>query len=227
MEATKIITIATQKGGAGKTTLATNLAVASAKAEYVTLLIDADARQKTALEWFQKRDDQENPLVMEAQDQTTLFKLLELAKEKGIDRIFIDTQGADTPLVNDAISRSDFCLMPCGSGGFDITAQRTTASVIKRLGKNGAFVITKAPPRGQEAKETKAILSGLGFNSPEQQTTNRKAYKDAAICSLSVIEYEPKGKAAREIEDLFKWLEKKLTVSPLLTDLQEGVITHG
>ncbi|MCP4366560.1 MAG: AAA family ATPase, partial [Deltaproteobacteria bacterium] len=195
MKVTKIITIATQKGGAGKTTLATNLAVASAKAGYITLLIDADAQQKTALEWFQKREDQENPVVLESQNQKTLFKLLELAEEKGIDRVFIDTQGADTPIVNDAISRSDFCLMPCGAGGFDITAQRTTAAVIKRLEKNGAFVITKALSRGQEAKETKAILSGLGFSSPEHQTTNLKAYKDAAICSLSVLEYEPKGKA--------------------------------
>jgi len=223
----KIITIATQKGGAGKTTLATNLAVASAKEDNITLLIDADAGQKTALEWFQKREDQNNPLVMEASDQKMLFKLLELAEEKGIDRVFIDTQGADTPLVNDAISRSDFCLMPCGSGGFDVPAQRTTASVIKRLGKNGAFIITKAHPRGQEAKETKAILSGLGFSSPEQQTTNLKVYKDAAICSLSVLEYEPNSKAAREIRNLFNWLEKKIATNPLLTDLKKGVSAHG
>jgi len=44
----KIITIATQKGGAGKTTLATNLAVASAMANKITLLIDADAGQKNS-----------------------------------------------------------------------------------------------------------------------------------------------------------------------------------
>ncbi len=227
MQKTKIITIATQKGGAGKTTLATNLAVASSKNGYVTLLIDADTRQKTAHEWFQKREDQENPLVMEVQNQTALFQLLELAKEKEINRVFIDTQGADTPLVNDAISRSDFCLIPCGSGGFDIAAQRTTASVIKRLKKNGAFVITKALPRGQEAKETKNILSGLGFSSPEHHTTNLKAYKDAAICNLSVLEYEPKGKAAKEIQDLFEWLEKKLTMNPLLTELKKEIIDNG
>ena len=149
----KIITIATQKGGAGKTTLATNLAVASAMANKITLLIDADAGQKTALEWFQKREDQNNPLVMEASDQNMLFKLL-----------------------------------------------------IRRLGKNGAFIITKAQARGQEAKETRIILSGLGFGSPEQQTTNLKVYKDAAICSLSVLEYDPKSKAAEEIKVLFKWI---------------------
>ena len=222
----KIITIASQKGGAGKTTLATNLVVASAEANNITLLIDTDTRQKTALEWFQKRENQDNPLVIEASDQETLLKILELTKRKKIDRVFIDTQGADTPLVNDAIAQADYCIMPCGSGGFDIPAQRITASVIKRLGKNAAFVITKALSRGQEAKETKTILLGLGFSSAEQQITNLKAYKDAAICNLSVLEYEPKGKAAEEIRALFSWLENRLVVNPLLTDLKGRISTY-
>ena len=114
-----------------------------------------------------------------------------------------------------------------GSGGFDVPAQRTTASVIRRLGKNGAFIITKAQARGQEAKETRLILSGLGFGSPEQQTTNLKVYKDAAICSLSVLEYDPKSKAAEEIKVLFKWLEKKIAINPLLIDLEKGVSENG
>lgn len=223
----RIITIATQKGGAGKTTLATNLAVASAKTGKITLLIDSDARQKTAHEWFEKREDQNNPLVMEALDQKVLFKILDLAKQKGVERVFIDTQGADAPLVNDAISRSDYCIMPCGSGGFDISAQRITASVVRKLKKKASFIITKAPSRGQEAKETRNILSGLGFSCAEQHTTNLKAYKDAAICGLSVLEYEPHGKAAREVRSVFEWLENKLIINPLLEDLKNEVSVDG
>ncbi|MEJ2742385.1 MAG: AAA family ATPase [Gammaproteobacteria bacterium] len=221
----KTITIATQKGGAGKTTLATNLAVASALDGNITLVIDADS-QKTAFEWFQKREDQNNPLVMDSPDQKTLFRILQLAEEKGVDRVFIDTQGANMPLVNDAISRADFCIMACGSGGFDIAMQRTTAAVVKRLEKNASFVVTKAPSRGQEAKETRTILSGLGFSSSDHQTTYLKVYRDAAICGLSVLEYEPNGKAAGEVKSLYRWLEKKLNVAPLLADLKEGVAEH-
>lgn len=117
--------------------------------------------------------------------------------------------------------------MPCGSGGFDVAAQRRTAAVVKRFGKDGAFIITKAPPRGSEAKETRAVLAGLGFSSPECQTTHLKAYKDAAICNSSVIEYEPEGKAAGEIRELFAWTEKRLRVNPMLDDLKNEAQANG
>jgi hypothetical protein len=52
-------------------------------------------------------------------------------------------------------------------------------------------------------------------------------YKDAAICSLSVLEYDPKSKAAEEIKVLFKWLEKKIAINPLLIDLEKGVSENG
>ena len=96
----KIITIATQKGGAGKTTIATNLSVASAMCNKITLLIDADSRQQTSLEWFAKRENKENPIVIEVENQKALFKILDLARSKKIDRVFIDTQGADALCVS-------------------------------------------------------------------------------------------------------------------------------
>ena len=220
----KIITIASQKGGAGKTTLATNLAIASSKSNKTTLLIDTDFRQRNSLNWFQKREEQDNPLVIEAGDQKTLFNIINLAKEKGVDRVFIDTKGSDEQLVNDAISQSDYCLITCGPGGFDVSSQGITASIAKRFRKKASFILSKAPARGQEGKETKAILAGLGFSSPEHQVTYLKAYRDAAMCGLSVLEYEPKGKASVEIKNLFEWLEKKLQVNPLLKDLEKGAL---
>jgi chromosome partitioning protein len=217
----KIITIATQKGGAGKTTLATNLATVSAKAGFLTLVIDADS-QKTALDWFNKRDNQQNPLVIAADNQTALEKMLHLAEQKSIERIFIDTQGANTELVNFAMLKADFSLLPCSAGGFDVGAQRTTAAALLQLKKQGAFIITKATTRGQELTETRAILHGLGLPISEHKTTFLKAYKDAAVFNSSVIELEPNGKAAAEILKLFEWLETKLKKNPLLEQLQQG-----
>jgi len=218
----KIITIATQKGGAGKTTLATNLAVAYSKTNKVIMIIDADARQQTATEWFNKRDDQENPIVITAKDLKSLKALLKLAKEKGIERVIIDTPGTEANLVNEAIKQADFCLIPCSIGGFDIGAQRSTALAIHELNQNkkSAFIITKTAPRGQETNDTKAILSGLGLPLSEHSTSNLKVYREAALRSSSVIELEPNSKAAGEIIAMTDWVEKKLNKSPLLETME-------
>ena len=217
----KIITIATQKGGAGKTTLAVNLATASAKANYISLVIDADSQQ-TALEWFNKRDNQKNPLVIGAANQEKLDSLLKLAKDKGIKRIFIDTQGANSELVNFSMLKADFCLLPCSAGGFDVGAQRTTAAAVLKLNKQAAFIITKTSSRGNELAETKAILSGLGVQISDYKTTFLKVYKDAAVLNSSVVELDPTGKAAKEILDIFNWLESKLEDNPLLEELKKA-----
>lgn len=219
----KIVAIATQKGGAGKTTLATNLAVAQARDGLLTLLIDADGRQKTALEWFRKRSNQENPIVIEAPDRESLMRLFDLASEKDIDRVIVDTPGVDSLLVNNAIAHANFVLMPCGPSGFDVSAQRITAAIVERLGKEAAFVITKALPRGKESQETRNVLSGLGFDSSDCQTTNLKDFRDAAVCGQSVLEYAPKGKAAREIRCLYEWLESKLEGRRLLDEFKREI----
>lgn len=217
------ISIATQKGGAGKTTLATNLSVASARSGLLTLLVDADFRQRTAMEWFRKRHDQRNPLVVGIKDRQSLMNLLEAARRKNINRTYIDTPGGDIPLVNDAILHSDYVLMPCGPAGFDVSAQRVTAGIVERLGKSGSFVITKTLPRGQEGIETEKVLRGLGFDSAVPHITNLKDFRDAAICSQSVIEYGPKRRAAKEIGGLFEWVEGRLDQGTLLHELTTEV----
>ena len=97
----KITTIATKKGGAGKTTLATNLAVSSANAGFKTLIIDTDVGQRTALNWFNMRENRGNPLVVSPENIEKLNELIDAAQER-IDRVFIDTQGAENDLGNAA-----------------------------------------------------------------------------------------------------------------------------
>lgn len=223
----KIISIATQKGGAGKTTIATNLAVALTKGgRNNVLIIDADSKQKTAIDWFNKRTHSENPIAIECDSQTSLEKVVSIAEGKGINFIVIDTQGADTNLVNAVIKSSDFTLIPCKSGGFDVGAQRATAAAIKKLEKNAAFVITQAPSRGREVDETKSILRGLGLPICDHHTSLLKAYKDAALFSSSVIEDNPKSKASSEIKSICKWLEKALERNKLLESIKEEAV-HG
>jgi len=218
----KIISITTQKGGAGKTTLATNLAIAASQKGKITLLLDADSRQLTALEWYKRRENKENPIVIEIKDQASLDKMIIAAKEKGVDTIIIDTQGAQTNLTNHVMSVSDFCIVPCKSGGFDIGAQRSTAITLQKLKKDAAFVVTQAPTRGQEVAETKTILNGLGLTIYKDQISLLKAYKDAALFSSSVIEDNKDKKAILEISNLYKWVIKQIKDLEKVKELQEA-----
>ena len=221
----KIITIATQKGGAGKTTLATNLSVASANANFTTLLVDADPRQRTALDWFNTREQQENPIVLDAEDHASLDRIINLARQKGIDRVFVDTQGAESNLANQAISVANIVLVPCSSSGFDLSAQRSTGATIQRLKKDASIILTKCPPTGrQEVEEAKTVLSGLGIHINENKTVYRKDYRESAKYSSSVIEDNPEGKAAAEVKKIFSWLESRLNNKVLLNELKEGVL---
>lgn len=222
----KIVTIHTQKGGAGKTTLATNLCFASAKSGFLTLLIDADPKQKTALEWFNKREDKENPIVLGADDQNAVDKLIEKAKTLGIEMVFIDTQGAETNFSNHTMKVADIVLIPCSSSGFDIVAQRATGAAVQRLKKDASIILMKCPPTGHsEVNEAETVLSGLGIHINQNRTVYRKDYKEAAKYSSSVIEDNPEGKAALEIHKIFNWLDNHLNGNNILNEMKEA--TNG
>src|SRR3954447_17083827 len=84
----KIISLVCQKGGAGKTTIATNLAVLAERAGFPTVLFDLDPRA-TAVRWGDKRDGKPPDVV--AAQALRLGKLLDDAKRQGAGLAIIDT----------------------------------------------------------------------------------------------------------------------------------------
>src|SRR3954471_9078149 len=88
MELVKIISMVCQKGGAGKTTIATNLAVLAEKAGYPTVLLDLDP-QATAAKWGDKREGAPPDVV--AAQAGRLEKLLSSARDQGAALAILDT----------------------------------------------------------------------------------------------------------------------------------------
>src|SRR3954447_16444308 len=84
----KIISVVCQKGGAGKTTIATNLAVLAERAGYPTVLFDLDP-QATAAKWGDKRDGTPSDVV--AAQAGRLGRLLEEVRQQGAGLVIIDT----------------------------------------------------------------------------------------------------------------------------------------
>jgi chromosome partitioning protein len=200
-----VFSFVTQKGGSGKTTLAINCAVASMLDKKRVVIFDMD-EQGTAENWYQDREAEE-PLLVKVK-ATELKQALEGAKSKNFEVVIIDTPGRDEPATASAIRLSDFCVIPCRPSPADMKATPPTVETIRRLSKPAAFVLTQTPARSFRIREAQTGLSVLGMVAPVF-IVSRNAYQDAQGAGLGVLEFEPEGKAAQEIKELWTWLTKK------------------
>ncbi len=202
----KVISFVTQKGGSGKTTLTINCAIAAIKENKKVLILDMDA-QGTAELWYQDREEEYPNLVKISAKE--LEKAIILAKNQKFDWVLIDTPGRDEPAQATAIKLSDFCIIPCRPSPADMKATPPTSETIRRLGKPSCFVLTQTPPRSFRIREAERGLSVLGTVAPIPIVL-RNAYQDAQGLGLGVIEFEPNGRAANEISNLWSWIVKKI-----------------
>ena len=202
----RIITFITQKGGAGKTTLTVNCAVAAEKKKKQVLILYLDP-QGSAEGWYQDREA-ETPRLVRIESRT-LPEAIAKAKTAGFDYIMIDTPGRDEPATTAAIRAADFCIIPCRPTPVDLKATPPTVATINRLSKQAVFVLSQTPPRGDRVHEAEIGLSMLGIVSPVRIVA-RTAYQDAHGSGLGVMEFDPEGKAAAEIAQLWAWIERKM-----------------
>jgi chromosome partitioning protein len=200
-----VLSLISQKGGTGKSTLTFCLAVAAEQSGRRVLILDMDP-QGTAEAWFQDREE-ETPLLVRV-SSTELESALTKAAAK-FDLAIIDTPGRDEPATVAAIRAADFCLIPCRPSPGDLKACPPTAAAAKRLNKPTAFVLTQTPPRGYRIREAERGLSILGPVCPVH-IVSRSGYQDAQGLGLGVTEYDPEGKAAFEIKKLWNWLDRKM-----------------
>jgi chromosome partitioning protein len=202
----RVLAFVTQKGGSGKTTLCVNLAVAGEGEGARVLVVDLDP-QGTAEAWYQDREA-ETPRLVRA-EPGDLPRVLEAARRQGFSHVLLDTPGRDEPGVAAAVRSADFCVVPCRPTPADMKATPTTVATIRRLGKPLAFVLTQAPPRGFRIREAQSGLGVLGPVAPVA-VVMRNAFQDAHGSGLGITEFEPDGKAAEEIGELWRWLARKM-----------------
>ncbi|GIW56075.1 MAG: chromosome partitioning protein ParA [Nitrospiraceae bacterium] len=215
-----ILTFVTQKGGSGKTTLCTNLAVAAEHEGGRALILDLDP-QGSAEAWYQDREALQPRLVRV--DAADLPRALAIAADQGFTQVFIDTPGRDEPAVAAAVRAADFCLVPCRPTPPDMKAQPATVATIRRLGKPYAFILNQTPPRGFRIREAQAGLLVLGPVAPIAIVA-RSVFQDAHGAGQSVLEFEPEGKAAADIRALWQWIARRLEK---LTDDPQAHFARG
>lgn len=209
-----IITIGGIKGGSGKTTVATNLAVMRSLAGKDILLIDADD-QETATDFTALRNSQKQDgagyTSIKLNGAAVRTETLRLTSK--YDDIIIDTGGRDTTSGRAALSVANVALIPFVPRSFDIwTLDKVNALVeeMKTVNPNlQAFAfLNRTDAKGQDNREAAALLqesSHLGFISPALGM--RKAYSNAGAAGLAVTELKPADpRASAEISILYKYV---------------------
>ncbi|WP_088137543.1 ParA family partition ATPase [Escherichia coli] len=207
----KVIAVLNQKGGSGKTTIATHLARALQLAGADVLLVDSDP-QGSARDWAAVREDQ--PLTVVGIDRPTIDR-----DGKAIGRrdfVVIDGAPQAADLAVSAIKAADFVLIPVQPSPYDIWATADLVELVKQRievtdGRlQAAFVVSRAIKGTRIGGEVAEALAGYELPILESRITQRVSYPGTAAAGTTVLESEPEGDAAREVQALAAEIKSKL-----------------
>ncbi|HRH92432.1 MAG TPA: AAA family ATPase [Agitococcus sp.] len=191
-----IVLIGGEKGGTGKTTLATNLIVERANEIGDVLLVDAD-RQMTASHWCSVRENNNiSPRISNIQKYGQTLKTETRALSNKYQDIIIDTGGRDAPELRAGLLVSDIFVIPLRPSQFDLWTlskiQTLVEEVIYLNEKLKAFVLlnqSSTNPSVKELQDAKELLKEFEFlNLMNAALCERIAFRKAAIRGESVAE---------------------------------------
>ena len=189
------VLVANIKGGCGKTTVATHLAGAYAKAGFVTAIADVD-RQRSSLGWIERRPASAPPIVG-----------LDWGKDlhhppKGLQRLVIDAPAAlKTKQIEELVKMADMVVLPLLPGVFDEQATRRFLDKLEELKpiaknkKQVAIVGNRLRARTKSAERLDNFLTGIG-HSVATRLRDSQIYPDVAAAGLSL--FDMTGKRAAE-----------------------------
>lgn len=207
------VAIISQKGGAGKTTLAVHLAAAAQDAGKVALIVDTDP-QATASQWATWRQD-DPPEVIDSPPPRLAAKVSQ-AREQGAQWIVIDTPPHADSAARAAVEVADLVLIPCRPSAFDLSAIEITAKLAQLLRKPAYVVFTAGPPNAPRVyQEAGELVESYGTPPCPVQVPDRAAYRHASAEGRTVMELEPAGKAADDIRRIYEWTCRQVEMSTI------------
>lgn len=199
-----IVSVISQKGGAGKTTLALGLAAAWAAEKLRVLVIDADI-QGTARDWAAVRTTPAPFQVRHLAEPTLHRQAPDLARQ--YDRVVIDGPPRIYEVSKSAIGAADLVLIPAQPSGADFWAIAPTVELVREVDairkRRAALVVSRRIGASRLSRDFAAqLLGAYGLPVLTAGLSQRVAYADAMTYGATVLEHDPRGAAAAEVRAL-------------------------
>lgn len=203
----KTIVLASQKGGAGKTTITAHLAIAAEKAgDSPCVLIDTDPQASLAAWWNGREADTPAFATATLKELPAKLKALENA---GYAFAFIDTPPAITESIRAVVELADFVLIPTRPSPHDLRAIGRTVELANEANRPFGFVVTQAKPNSRLTVQAMAVLSAHGIVAPAI-IHDRVDFAGSMIDGRSVLEIDPRGRSAAEITELWCFVKERI-----------------
>jgi chromosome partitioning protein len=208
----QVIAIVNQKGGAGKTTIALNLAAALADGGTRVLLIDADP-QHTASDWSAVRE-KAPPFMLIGLPQPVLHRdVPNLAAD--YDYVVIDGPPRNYEVTRSAIAAADLVLIPVQPSGADFWASRETVKLAQEahaFKETQKTVLLVSRRKGQTAlgRDIREALASFELPLLRTDVPDRVAYAEVMTAGTTMIESQPKGPGANDIRALLDEIQELL-----------------
>jgi chromosome partitioning protein len=206
-----VITVASRKGGAGKTTLCAHLAAFAQSQGYRCEIIDGDPQGSLTL-CNRLRADAAFP---SATAERGIDRALAMAQVAGAEWVFIDTSPTMWVVVQEAIRAATLVLIPARPGFLDLEAVRETVKTARERNKPYAVVLNACPVKRDEREapavaQSRAYLDREGVPVFAGQISHRAAFSLTLAAGASAGEAEPTSFAAAEVGKLWAAVEKSV-----------------
>ncbi len=197
-----VVAVAQQKGGAGKSTVAANLAAALAGGRARVGLLDIDP-QKSLTRWYQERQGQARATALLFDDPAGWRVPGALDKLRhDHDFILVDTPPHAETEAKLAIRNADLVLVPLQPSPADLWASDATLKLAAEEKRPAAVLLNRVPAQGRLKDDIAAQLASRKVRLLDASLGNRTAFASAFMNGLGVTEAAPRSPAAEEVRAL-------------------------